>query len=64
MMTEKPRHSQVVPHVEIGQMKANQVWSHLSPPQQQQIVQSLIQICQMLVQEMVTVQEVAHEPLD
>ncbi|MBV7335887.1 hypothetical protein KFU94_48130 [Chloroflexi bacterium TSY] len=44
------------------QTEANQIWSKLAPSQQQQIIQSLIQICLTLMQKRTERKEVAYEP--
>ncbi|MBV7335271.1 hypothetical protein KFU94_44930 [Chloroflexi bacterium TSY] len=64
MMKEKTSQNQVVAQAEKGLTVPNRVWHQLSPPHQRQILQSLVQICQMLTQRRVKQEEVAHEPLN
>ena len=64
MMEEKTTEKWLVPHVQGGQTKTDQVWTHLSAYQQRKILQRIIQACQMLVKERVQAREVAHEYLD
>jgi len=64
MMAEKRSQVSVVPQAAKGQTKANQVWHQLSIPQQQQILQRLIQSCLTMTERVVKAGEVAHEPLD
>ena len=62
MMEVKMLKSQAIPQAQNGQTKASQVWNQLSVPQQREILQRIIQACQMLVKEKVKTREVGHEP--
>ena len=64
MMEEKMTEKRLVPHVQGGQTNADQVWTHLSAYQQREILQRIIQACQMLMKEESQAREVAHECLD
>ena len=44
--------------------EAHQVWQQLAPTQQQQILQRIVQICQMLAHQAPKTREVQHELLD
>lgn len=63
MMEKQASPVQVTLQTEQGQTKANQVWHQLSPSQQQQILQNIMQLCRMLA-EKVKMREVGHESDD
>ena len=63
MMEKQASQAQVIPQAEQGQTKADQVWHQLSSSQQQQILQSIMQICRMLA-ERVKMREVGHDSHD